>query len=216
MSDLHLTSERVWIWKGVEGVAIIDSLTLLQDRESWNKPRKQEHAFSLFINRWLFLISSDEMQCLSHEMLLLSYSAELGCFIFKTGGSNKQTSPPPLAPTMRMKWLENRNADVGRKVSYRWVIVFMSSRAQICFNATFTHVINLYLLPALSIELYGKAIGGMEKKLPHDFPQNLNLLSFHLLLATCCRLFPSWSVRQNFHTKKKKKRESGSYQQHIE
>lgn len=135
------------------------------------------------------------MQCVSHEMRLLSYSAELGCFIFKTGGSNKQTSfpPKPLTPPNPIKWLENRNADVERKDSYRWVIVFMSSGAQICLNATFTHIINLYCLPALYIELYSKAVGGMEKK--GALPKNQIPRSFHSLLATCCRPFPYWNVR---------------------
>lgn len=151
------------------------------------------------------------MQCVSHEMRLLSYSAELGYFIFKTGGLNKQTtfSSPHLHP---IKWLRNRNADVGRKDSYRWVIVFMSSWARICCYAAFTHIINLYCLPALYIELYSRAIGGMKKKKNHVIsPQNRISRSFHLLSATCCRLFPCWNVRKKELSLKEKEKKKENW-----
>lgn len=84
----------------------------------------------------------------------------------------------------------------------------MSSWAQICCYAAFTHIINLYCLPALYIELYSRAVGGMKKKKNHVIsPQNRISPSFHLLLATCCRLFPCWNVRKKELSLKKKKKD---------
>lgn len=132
----------------------------------------------------------------------------LGILFLKLGAwINKLLFLPPTKPPI--KWLRNRNADVGRKDSYRWVIVFMSSWAWICCYAAFTHIINLYCLPALYIELYSRAIGGMKKKKSCDFsPQNRISRSFHLLSATCCRLFPCWNVRKKeLSLKEKEKKE---------